>query len=109
MMDTVCSRVALSDADMTNSRNCDTKLGSPSNKAQHSKPAQSPYWAQLIFVLTFLFVVLSVMGEYIVGAFIGLNAGEDFGLILGGTIVTGICVGLLVGALHDRSGNSMHR
>lgn len=60
-------------------------------------------------MLTLLFVVLSVMGEYMLGSFIGLNIGEDFALILGGTIVSGLCVGVAAGALHHRNRNSMTR
>lgn len=94
-------------ADMNSSHNCDTTRVSPQSEAP--KPTQSPYQVQLIFVLTLLFVVLSVLVEYVLGAFIGLSIGEDFGLILGGTIISGICVGLVVGRIHHWSRSSMHR
>jgi hypothetical protein len=83
---------------MSNLHHRDTKPEAPPSEA----PSPSAYQVQAIVVLTLLFVVLSVMGEYILGSFVGLNIGQDFLLILGGTIGSGICAGLVAGALHHR-------
>jgi hypothetical protein len=66
-----------------------------------AKPAQSPHQVQMVVVGTLLFVVLSVIAEYVLGEFAGLNIGQDFGVILGGTIVFGMAVGLAASAVHS--------
>ncbi|WP_119389185.1 hypothetical protein [Taklimakanibacter lacteus] len=65
------------------------------------KPDRSSSLAQPVFVGTFVFIALSVAVEYALGDFAGLNAGEDFGLVIGGTMLSGICVGVIAGAIHD--------
>lgn len=62
---------------------------------------QSSTLAQPVFVGTFLFIVLSLAVEYAIGDFIGLNAGEDLGLVIGSTVLTGIGVGVIAGVIHD--------
>lgn len=73
------------------------------------KTAQSPHQVQLIFVGALLLVVLSVVAEYVMGDFVGRNVGQDLGLIVGGTMVAGVCVGLVVAAFHSWSRHSKHR
>lgn len=81
------------------------RVDSTDIKAQAGKPFREPDRSsssvQPVFVGTFLFIALSVAIEYGLGDFIGLNAGEDLGLVIGGTIVSGICVGVIAGAIHD--------
>ena len=67
---------------------------------------QSPNHVQPVFVGTFLLIVLAVVIEYVLGDFIGLNAGEDLGLVVGSTLSVGICVGLIAGAIHDWKGHA---
>jgi hypothetical protein len=65
-----------------------------------AEPAQSSHLVQLVFVGTLLFIVLSVMAEYGLGEFKGLNIGGDFSVILGTTLIFAIAVGLGIGLIH---------
>jgi len=86
-----------------------TSIEAPHDDESRPEPEQSPSQVEPIFVGTLIFIVLSVVIEYILGDFVGLNAGEDFGLVLGGAIIFGICAGMVAGALHDWSKRAKHR
>lgn len=86
---------------MVNEDDCNTGNEGPHDSEVRSGPDRSPDQVQLVFVGMLVFIVLSVVVEYIQGDSIGLNAGEDFGLVLGTAIIFGACVGMVAGALHD--------
>jgi hypothetical protein len=69
------------------------------DNGNHDRPVQSPAQVQLVFVATLIFIVLSVVAEYLVGEFAGRNIGGDFSVILGGALAFGIAVGLAVSAV----------
>lgn len=59
----------------------------------------------MVFVGTLLLVVLSVIAEYMLGDFRGLNSGADFGLVIGVALVVGLCAGALAASFHKRTPN----
>lgn len=73
----------------------------PREGGAHPVPDQASDHAQPVFAGTLLFIVLSVMAEYGFGEFAGLNVGQDFGVILGGTIAFAIAVGLVASAIYS--------
>jgi hypothetical protein len=87
----------------------DSKTEAKHHRAAHTEPAPSSWQVQLIFVVTLLFIVLSVIVEFIQGDFVGLNVGEDFLLVLGRVAIFGAFVGIVAGALHEWSARARHR
>lgn len=94
---------------MISTRNDNIGMETPQDETVRQKPARSSNFVQLIFAGTLLFIVLSVIVEYVLGDFIGLNPGQDLGLVLAGTLTSGICVGVVAGLLHDWSERAKHR
>ncbi|MGE0238802.1 MAG: hypothetical protein AB7F09_02110 [Parvibaculaceae bacterium] len=86
---------------MTHASHHQVKSETPRGGDPAAESRQSSSQAQMIFVGTLVFIVLSVIAEYVLGEFVGLNIGEDFGVILGGTIAFGIAVGFVASVVHS--------
>jgi hypothetical protein len=72
----------------------------PRGDKLHAEPVQSATQVQWVFVVSLVFIVLSVVAEYLGGEFAGRNLGGDFTVVIGGALVFGIAVGLAVSAVH---------
>ncbi|MGE0008522.1 MAG: hypothetical protein AB7S92_23455 [Parvibaculaceae bacterium] len=64
------------------------------------EPRLAPGTVQMVVVGALLLVVLSVIIEYLLGDFRGLNAGADFGLVTGIALLVALCAGILAAAFH---------
>ncbi|MGE3872758.1 MAG: hypothetical protein AB7F74_07365 [Parvibaculaceae bacterium] len=85
---------------MQHASNSQVSAETPHNGGHPAEPAQPSHHVQPVFVGTLLFIVFSVMAEYGLGEFAGLNIGGDFSVILGTALVFAIAAGLGVGVVH---------
>lgn len=89
----------------------DPTTGLPEERAQPIAPAEeAPSRASVerIFVGALLLVVLTVIAAYLLGDFKGHNAGADFGIVIGATLIIALFVGLITAAIRGHTTRHHH-
>lgn len=82
----------------------DPTNAAPEDRAHPGSPVEptpSQDGAQPVFVGALLLVVLTVIAAYLLGDFKGHNAGADFGIIIGATLIIALFVGFITAAVRN--------